>query len=94
MEPFLEKLTELEPRYKNIQCGRIIALSNMYSVEQVAEAMEYCVKVGICSSQEVTAFLIFRYGDEFAKKHLSKNAYYRNRNRAYEIRREQDGRYY
>ena len=25
LEPFLEKLTELEPRYKNIQCGRIIA---------------------------------------------------------------------
>ena len=90
---FVASLSESDPRYKNTQFGRIVSLANLYSVEQVAEAISYCVKAGICNVSEITAFLIFRYGKEYALKRISKNAYYRNRDRAEEIRREQNGKY-
>ncbi len=90
---FVARLSEADPRYKNVQFGRIVSLANLYSVDQVAEAISYCVKTGICNVSEITAFLIFRYGKEYAMKRISKNAYYRNRGRAEEIRREQNGKY-
>lgn len=93
IDAFVERITENQPRYKNAQCNRVLSLANMYSIDQVAEGIEYCVRVNICNVNELTAFLIFRHGDAYAKKHLSKNAYYNNRKRAEEIRREQDGRY-
>ena len=90
---FVARLSELDPRYKNVQFGRLVSLANLYSVDQVAEAISYCVKVEICNVSEVTAFLIYRYGKEYALKRISKNAYYRNKDRADEIRREQNGKY-
>ena len=92
-ERFAEIVEETEPRYKNLQLGRMLTLSNVFTMEQIVEAMEYCVSIGICSAAEVTAFLIYRHGKDYVTKRISKNAYYRNRERAEEIRREQDGRY-
>ena len=93
IDEFVERLSEAEPRYKNVQFNRIITLANLYSTEQLAEAIEYCVKVNRGNVSEITAFLIFRHGDDMANKRLSNNAYYYNRKRAEEIRREQDGKY-
>lgn len=92
-EVYASKVEENEPRYKNKQLGRVITLANLYSDKQVVEAMEYCVRVGICTSAEMTAYLIFRYGKEYALKRISNNAYYRNRDRAAEIGREQYGKH-
>ncbi len=92
-ERFAEIVEETEPRYKNLQFGRMLTLSNVFTMEQMIEAMDYCVYIGICSAAEVTAFLIYRHGKDYVTKRISKNAYYRNRERAEEIRREQDGRY-
>lgn len=92
-EEFAKKVEETEPRYKNLQFGRMLTLSNVFTTEQMLEAMEYCVNIGICSVAEVTAFLIYRYGKDYVLKRISKNAYYRNRNRAEEIRREKNGKY-
>ena len=92
-ERFAEIVEETEPRYKNLQLGRMLTLSNVFTMEQMVEAMDYCVNIGICSAAEVTAFLIYRHGKDYVTKRISKNAYYRNRERAEEIRREQDGRY-
>lgn len=92
-ETFAGKVEEAEPRYKNLQLGRMLTLSNVFTTEQIVEAMEYCVNISICTAAEVTAFLIFRHGKDYALKRISKNAYYRNRNRAEEIRREQYGKY-
>jgi len=92
-EAFANKVEETEPRYKNLQLGRMLTLSNVFTMEQMVEAMDYCVNIGICSAAEVTAYLIYRHGKDYVTKRISKNAYYRNRERAEEIRREQDGRY-
>ncbi len=90
-EEFVQQISATEPRYKNLQLGRILTLANLYSVAQVAEAVEHCIKTGRCSVAEVSAFLIYRYGKEAALKRISKSAFYRNRDRAEAIRREQDG---
>ena len=90
-ERFAEIVEETEPRYKNLQLGRMLTLSNVFTTEQMVEAMD--VSIGICSAAEVTAYLIYRHGKDYVTKRISKNAYYRNRERAEEIRREQDGRY-
>ena len=76
-----------------MQFGRMLTLSNVFTTEQMLEDMEYCVNIGICSVAEVTAFLIYRYGKDYVLKRILKNAYYRNRNRAEEIRREQNGKH-
>lgn len=93
IDDFVETITEADPRYKNLQFRRVLSLANIFSTEYVAEAIEYCVRIGKCSASEVTAFLIYRCGDDFAKKHLSKNAFYCNRKRADEIRRELNGKH-
>lgn len=93
-EEFARKVEESEPRYKNQQLGRVITLANLYSDEQIVEAMEYCVSVDICTAAEMTAYLIYRHGEEYAQKRMSKNAYYRNRGRSEEIRREQYGKHH
>lgn len=92
-EVYANKVEEAEPRYKNVQLGRVITLANLFSDEQIVEAMEYCVSVDICTAAEMTAYLIYRYGREYVMKRLSNNAYYRNRDRAAEIGREQHGKY-
>ena len=92
-EEFAHKVEVTSPRYKNIQLGRVLTLANVYSDEQVLEAMEYCVRVDICNTAELMAFLICRHGKEAALKRISKNTYYRNRDRAEEIRREQYGKH-
>ncbi len=94
IDEFMDKLSKTEARYKNVQFNRIITLANLYTDDMIAEAMEYCVKVGRCNVSEITAFLIFRCGEEMARKKLSKEAFYNNRKRAEEIRREQDGKYF
>ena len=94
IDEFMDKLSKSEARYKNVQFNRIITLANLYTDDMIAEAMEYCVKVGRCNVSEMTAFLIFRYGEEMARKKLSKEVFYNNRKRAEEIRREQDGKYF
>ena len=60
-ETFAQKVEEAQPRYKNLQLGRVITLANLYSDEKIVEAMEYCVSVDICTAAEVTAYLIYRY---------------------------------
>lgn len=92
-EIYATKVEESEPRYKNLQLGRVSTLANLFSDEQIVEAMEYCVSVNICTAAEMTAYLIYRYGREYVMKRVSNNAYYRNRDRAEEIRREQHGKY-
>ena len=93
-EAFARKVEEAEPRYKNLQLGRVITLANLCNDEQIVEAMEYCVSVGICTAAEMTAYLIYRHEKEYALKRISTNAYYRNRVRADEIRREQYGKHH
>lgn len=93
-EEFARKVEESEPRYKNLQLGRVLTLANLCSDEQIVEAMEYCVSVGICTAAEITAYLICRHGKEYALKRISKSAYYRNRARVEEIRREQYGKHH
>lgn len=92
-EVYANRVEEAEPRYKNVQLGRVITLANLFSDEQIVEAMEYCVSVNICTAAEMTAYLIYRYGREYVMRCLSNNAYYRNRDRAAEIGREQHGKY-
>lgn len=82
-----------QPRYKNLQLGRVLTLANLCSDEQVVEAMEHCCSVGIYTAAEVTAYLIYRHGKDYALKRISKNAYYRNSDRAEEIGREYYGKY-
>ncbi len=90
-QEFVKKVAATDPRYKNIQLGRVLTLANLYSVEQVAEAIEHCVITGRCSASEVTAYLIYRHGKEAALKRISKSAVYRSRSRAEEIGREKNG---
>lgn len=92
-EAFAKRVEETESRYKNLQLGLILTLSNVFTTEQILEVMEYCVNIGICSAAEVTAFLIYRHGKNYVLRRISKNAYYRNRARAEEIRGEQNGKY-
>ena len=72
------------------QMKRIRRLSNYYTEEQITIAMTHCILVGDCSNKEITSYLLYRYGEETARKFLQKNVMYHFRKRAMEIKEEQN----
>lgn len=76
-------------RYKNTQSTYICSLAKVYSVEKTVEAMEYCIKVNLCTAIELSAYLMARYGMDKAKKTLPMSTFAYCKKRTLEIVREQ-----
>ncbi len=92
VEEFISRCREQNGRYANGQFNKIVSLAKSYSVDQVETAVEYCLRVGICSLNEVEAYLLYRYGLAIGKRKMTQNAVYHAKRRAEEIAEEQNGR--
>ena len=55
IENFISKTRTQNGRYASIQMRRIVSLTKAYSVDQVETAIRYCIRVGICSLNEIQA---------------------------------------
>ncbi len=92
IENFISKIRTQNGRYASIQMRRIVSLTKAYSVDQVETAIRYCIRVGICSLNEIQAYLIYRYGISIGKRKLSAHAFYHCKKHAEEIAEEQHSR--
>lgn len=92
IENFISMLREQNKRYANVQMTKIISLAKAYSVGQAEAAIRYCLRVKICSLNEIQAYLLYRYGVGIGKRKLMEHAFYHCKKRAEEIAEEQNGR--
>lgn len=92
IENFISMLREQNKRYANAQMAKIVSLAKAYSVGQVEAAIRYCLRVKICSLNEIQAYLLYRYGVGIGKRKLTENAFYHCKKRAEEIAEEQHGK--
>ena len=56
IEDFISMLREQNKRYANVQMTKIVSLAKTYSVGQVEAAIRYCLRVKICSLNEIQAY--------------------------------------
>ena len=92
IEAFISMMHEQNKRYANVQMTKIVSLAKSYSVDQVESAIRYCIRTKICSLNEITAYLLYRYGTGIGKRKLTESAFYTSKKRAEEIAEEQHGR--
>ena len=85
-QKFFTSLRKQSPRYVYPQCNRIRRLQKYYSEEQLVGGFEFCVKEDICSVKELCSYLLYRYGEEIAKKYIPVQIYRHYKERADKIR--------
>ena len=86
---FLKGMRRQKPRYVYKQCDRLRRMQKFYTDEQIHIGMEHCILVNICTVMELSAYLLYRYGEETARKYLSHRTYKTYLHRALEIKEEQ-----
>ena len=89
IESFISAIREQSGRYANSQMTKIVALAKAYSVDQVESELQYCIRTGICTLNELQAYLLYRYGVGIARRKMTANAIYHCKKRAEEIAEEQ-----
>lgn len=87
---FLKELRKQKPRYVYAQCDRIRRMQKYYTEEQIRIGMQHCNLVGICTVMELSSFLLYRFGEETARRYLHHSSYKTYLLRANEIREEQN----
>ena len=72
---FLELMRKQKPRYVYPQCDRLRRMQKYYSDEEIHIGMVHCVNVNICTIMELSSYLLYRYGEEKARKYLCHSSY-------------------
>ena len=86
---FLKRMRKQKPRYVYKQCDRLRYMQKFYTDEQIHIGMEHCVLANICTVMELSAYLLYRYGEDTARKYLSHRTYKTYLHRSLEIKEEQ-----
>ena len=92
IETFIKNIREQSGRYANPQMNKIVSLAKAYAVDQVETALRYCIRVGICTLNEVQSYLLYRYGVGIGKRKMTLSVVHHCKKRAEEIAEEQHGR--
>ena len=83
---FLELMRKQKSRYVYPQCDRLRRMQKYYSDEEIHIGMVHCVNVNICTIMELSSYLLYRYGEEKARKYLCHSSYRHYLERSLEIR--------
>lgn len=90
---FVIGMRKQKPRYIYPQCRRFIKLRKIYNEYQLLEGIKYCNKKGIYTIMELSSFLLYKYGDELARKHIQIHVFKHYKQVADKIREEENGKY-
>lgn len=88
---FIDGIEISRPKYASRQCQRLMNITNYYKQENLLEAMLYCIDVGKCSVAELVPYLIYKHGEEQARRFTYLTLFYIYRKRAEEIKEELNG---
>lgn len=69
------------------------AFKLLHTFSQIEAGMKYCLKVGVYTVYELSAYLLYRFGETLARRYLSNTQYTNYKKRADKIKEEQNGRY-
>ena len=87
---FLELMRKQKSRYVYPQCDRLRRMQKYYTDEEIHIGMVHCLNVNVCTMMELSAYLLYRYGEERAKKYLSKSPYKNYLERSLKIKEESE----
>ena len=63
-----------------------------YTEEEITEAVKYCLAKDKCTMMELSSFLMYKHGEDRAKKYIGTHVYKKYKETANEIREALDGR--
>lgn len=92
IENFISMLREQNKRYANVQMGEDRFTGKSVFCRASGSGNPVCLRVKICSLNEIQAYLLYRYGVGIGKRKLTENAFYHCKKRAEEIAEEQHGK--
>ena len=86
---FLELMRKQKSRYVYPQCHRLRGMQKFYSDEEIHIGMVHCVNINVCTIMELSSYLLYRYGEERARKYLKHSSYKHYLNRSLKIKEEE-----
>ena len=87
---FLVSIRKQKPRYVYAQCDRLRRMQKYYTAEEIRLGMQHCNNVGVCTMMELSSYLLYRFGEDTARKYLKHSTYKHYLQRAMEIKEEQN----
>lgn len=90
---FIVGMRKQKPRYIYPQCRRFIKLRKIYNEDQLLEGIKFCNKKEIYTIMELSSFLLYKYGEDLAKKHIQIHVFKHYKQEADKIREKENGRY-
>lgn len=85
---FVEGIDKQCKRYKTTHYRWVLKLSKHYSIDELEEAMEHCIRINTFSVHELAAYLIYRHGESKVRSVLGDYLFYQIRQRASELEAE------
>lgn len=82
---YLNEIRVKHPRYYSKSCNKLQTLIKHYSKEQLKDAMEYCLGAGDVMLSELSSYLIYKHGEDIAKRCHYKSLFDYYKKRAKEI---------
>lgn len=82
---FIQLMRKQKPRYVYPQCRRLNRMRKYYSDKQLLDGMAYCLKTNTATIFELCSYLLFKYGEEIAKKYVPPQTYRHYHDRAIKI---------
>ena len=83
---FFTRLRKRSPRYVYPQCNQIRRLQKYYTEEQIIYGLVFWLKGYNCSVKELCSYLLYRHGEETARKFIPAQTFRHYKDRAEEIR--------
>lgn len=80
-------------RYKTTHYRWVIKLNKKCSLDELEEAMQHCIDVGNCCTNELAAYLVYRHGEAKVRSILGNYLFYQVRVRAKELAEVEDGKH-
>lgn len=90
-QEFIQRMEQEQPKYFNAHCIRLNRMTRFYTIEQLLDGIRYCIKTERCNAYELLAYLMYRHGEQIARKFLPNQQYFNHLTRSKEIGSEIDG---
>lgn len=90
-QEFIRRMEQEQTKYFNSHCIRLNRMTKFYSMEQMLDGIRYCIETERCNAYELLAYIMYKHGEQIAKKFLPNQQYFNHLTRSKEIRREIDG---
>lgn len=83
---FIHLMRKQKPRYIYPQCRRLNSMRKYYSDKQLIDGMDYCIKYNTATIFELSSYIIYKHGEDSARKYIRIQTVRSYINRSFKIR--------